>query len=469
MTIARDRHRPRFHLMPPSGWMNDPNGVVQWDGRYHVFYQHNPHAPRWGPPHWGHAVSDDLVHWEHLPAAITPDMPPADPGGCWSGCLVDDDGTPTILYTGVRDGIQATCVATGSADLVRWRKYADNPVAGVPGSLVDHTLDAYRDPFVWREDGRWYALVGTSIGGVGQALLYRSDDLRSWTYLHPFVPSHAAEICADTGQIWECPNAFALGDEHVLLVSRWQRTELTYPNALIGVYRDHRFEPVRRQRVDWGFRCFYAPLTMVDAAGRRLMWGWLQEQRDVERATSSWAGVMSLPRVLTLEAGVLRQRFVPELTTLRVGAATRLEHATVHGRRGLDVRGRSLELRLTLERGASAMAGVRFQHTETDHTDVLVAWRTGRLVVDTRRSKGAHGADYAVDTATLAPNAETPERVTLHLMLDHSVLEVIADDRDAVSARVYPEGPAVDRVDLVAMGGEATVVSLEAWPLALRH
>lgn len=466
MSSLPDRHRPRFHLLPPSGWMNDPNGVVHWRGRYHVFYQHNPLAPRWAPPHWAHAVSDDLVHWEHLPVAITPNMPPADDGGCWSGCLVDDDGTPTILYTGVRDGVQSISVATGSDDLVRWRKWPGNPVASVPASLADHTLEAFRDPFAWREGRYWYALVGVSIGGAGQALLYRSDDLRTWTYLHPFVPANTEPVCHDTGQIWECPNFFALGEERVLVVSRWQRTELTYPIALIGAYRGHRFEPSLSQRLDWGYRCLYAPLTLVDEQDRRIMWGWLQEQRHVERANGSWAGVMSLPRVLTMEGGAVRQRFAPELAGLRHGSPARLVDVAVRERRAIDVRGRALELRFTLERGASAMAGVRLRHSETDFTDVLVAWHSGRLVVDTRHAKGPHGADYAVDTATLVEPGETLERTTVHLMFDHSVLELIVDDRHALSTRVYPEGPPVDIVDLVAIGGEARCVTLEAWELS---
>ena len=468
MIGADDRHRPRFHLLPPSGWMNDPNGVVHWRGRYHVFYQHNPLAPRWAPPHWAHAVSDDLVHWDHLPVALTPDMPPVDDGGCWSGCLVDDDGTPTILYTGVRNGVQMTCVATGSEDLVAWRKWPGNPVARMPAAVADHTFEAYRDPYVWREGERWYALVGTSTGGVGQALLYRSDDLRAWTFLHPFVPSHLGPACDDTGQIWECPNFFALGEEHLLLVSRWQRTELTYPNALIGAYGDEHFEPARRQRLDWGYRCFYAPLTTVDDRGRRLMWGWLQEQRDVERAHGAWAGVMSLPRVLTMEAGVVRQRFVPELETLRVGPAVRLQDLVLGDRRALEVDGRAFELRATLERGEGAMAGIRLQHSATEHTEILVAWDTGRLVVDTRNAKGPHGASYAVDTLPLIEPGEKLARTTLHLFVDHSVVELIAEDRHALTTRVYPEGPRIDRVDLVAIGGHARFTSLEAWALAER-
>ena len=464
MSGAHDRHRPRYHLLPPTGWMNDPNGVVQWQGRYHVFYQHNPLAPRWAPPHWGHAVSDDLVHWQHLPVALTPEMPPIDGDGCWSGCLVDDGGTPTILYTGVRAGEQTTCLATGSADLVRWRKDPANPVARVPGTLAAHALEAYRDPYAWREDDAWYALVGTSVGGAGQALLYRSPDLRSWEYLHPFVPAHADGVCDDTGQIWECPNFFAMDGEHVLLVSRWQGTALTYPNALVGGYADRRFRPCRRERLDWGYRCFYAPLSLRDDRGRRLMWGWLQEQRHVERANGRWAGAASLPRALSLEDGVVHQRFVPELEALR-GEAVRLDDVAVSGVRTLDLSGPALELRLTFTRGAAATSGLRLRHSPSEHTDVTVAWEAGRLMVDTRHAKGDHGTDYAVDTVPLAREGAPLQRVALHVYLDHSVLELIVDDRYALSTRVYPSGPELHALELVAHGGVAHVERVEGWQL----
>jgi beta-fructofuranosidase len=463
-TQVDDRHAPRYHLRPRSGWMNDPNGVIQWRGRYHVFYQHNPMRPTWAPPHWGHAVSDDLVHWEHLPIALTPDMPPADADGCWSGCLVDDGGTPTILYTGVNDGVQATCLATGSTDLTSWRKHGGNPVSYVPDSLAAHTLEAFRDPYVWREGNDWYALVGTSMGGVGQALLFRSKDLRSWAYLHPLVPQYAAPICEDTGQIWECPNLFELDGAHVLLVSRWHGTALTYPNAFVGTYVRGQFHPDRRQRLDWGYRCYYAPLSLRDEQGRRLVWGWLQEQRHVESANGTWAGVASLPRHLTLEDGVLRQRFVPELQALR-GESVRLDDVEVVGTHELDLEGPMLEMRMTLSRGTAAMSGLRLRHTPTEITDVLVAWDAGRLIVDTRRAKGDHATDYAVDTVPLWTDGERPEHVTLHLFLDHSVLELIVDDRHALSTRVYPSGPELHAVELVAHGGVARVVRFEGWGL----
>ena len=135
--MADDPHRPRYHFTPPANWMNDPNGIIEWDGKYHLFYQHNPYAAVWDNMHWGHAVSSDLLHWTDLPVALSPTADGPDEDGCWSGCAVDDNGVPTILYTGVRGDWtlpqnQRVCLATGNADLTSWEKYAGNAIIAYP-------------------------------------------------------------------------------------------------------------------------------------------------------------------------------------------------------------------------------------------------------------------------------------------------------------------------------------------------
>ena len=147
---ALDPHRPAFHFVAPAGWLNDPNGLTQRDGWYHLFYQYNPFAAVHDRIHWGHARSTDLMHWEHLPIALEPGDGP-DVDGCWSGVLVDDGGVPTLVYSGRHDGIELPCVATGSADLLEWTTDAANPVIPAPPSDLD--IVAFRDHCVWREPG----------------------------------------------------------------------------------------------------------------------------------------------------------------------------------------------------------------------------------------------------------------------------------------------------------------------------
>ena len=150
--------RPRLHIMPPSGWLNDPNGVCRIDDRYHVFYQHNPDGPTHGNVHWGHASSDDLLHWTDEPIALAPIPESPNASGCWSGCVVDDDGVPTAVYTAVRDHAWNAGVAVARSDrtLREWRQ---DPVIKVE-TPDDPAIAEVRDPFVFRFGGHRYAVQG---------------------------------------------------------------------------------------------------------------------------------------------------------------------------------------------------------------------------------------------------------------------------------------------------------------------
>ncbi len=463
--LAAEHHRPRYHFLPPDAWMNDPNGVVRWKGQYHLFYQHNPHAARWAAPHWGHAVSEDLVYWRDLPIALTPDAEPRDDGGCYSGVAVDDGGTPVIVYTGVKDGEQRTCLAFGDETLTNWRKFEGNPVQRFPQGLEagERFDNAYRDPFVWRQDGIWYQIIGTSLFGRGQVLLYRSVDLKTWEYLHPFVPQKVRDELGDIGKAWECPNFFAAGDKHVLIVSLYTG-KLPYTIALLGSYHKQQFFPERVQRFDWGLDCLYAPLSMDDS-GRRLAWGWLQEQRSPkEQLRSGWAGVMSLPRVLSLgEDGGFHSKFAPELEKLR---EKKLYEGDLepNGTAVLpDVRGRQLELRLTLTRGQASLTGLSVCRSPggEEETLVYIDWEKSKLVVDKERSSLNLSAYATVEVGDL-PIKE--DRVSLHLYLDASVLEVVADNQVALTTRLYPAREDSNGVQLFSQG-EGGTCNVKVWQL----
>ena len=139
-----DRHRPSYHFLPPANWMNDPNGFIQWGSTYHLFYQYNPAAAVHDSIHWGHAASEDLVHWRHLPIALTPTPGGPDADGCWSGSAVDDNGTPTIIYTGASGQHQRACLATSSDDLQRIVKYVAPGVGAGAKLMHNHCLTGDR-------------------------------------------------------------------------------------------------------------------------------------------------------------------------------------------------------------------------------------------------------------------------------------------------------------------------------------
>jgi hypothetical protein len=206
------RHKPAYHYAPPRNWINDPNGMIHWQGVYHLFYQYAPFSAGNGVKHWGHAVSADLTHWSQRPIALSPTPGGPDKDGVWSGCAIDWDGLPLAFYTGVFPEQQ--CLAVGDDSLERWVKYDRNPIIAAPPEGL--AVTGFRDPCVWREPDGWYLALGSGReGGHGLVLLYRSDDLLHWEYLHPLFEGESAA----TGRIFECPNFFSLDGQHVLVTA----------------------------------------------------------------------------------------------------------------------------------------------------------------------------------------------------------------------------------------------------------
>lgn len=218
--ISNDRYRLGYHIMPKSGWINDPNGFSYFNGYYHIFYQHYPYAPEWGPMHWGHARSKDLVHWETLPIALTPGDT-EDKDGCFSGTGIVKDDTLYLFYTGHHyygdndpDHFWQNQNMAFSQDGLHFTKYQHNAI--IPKPPEDNTHH-FRDPKVWQHGDDYYMIVGSQNNeSLGRIILYRSHDLLSWDYIGPVDMSNGQQI---EGYMWECPDLFELDGQHVLLFS----------------------------------------------------------------------------------------------------------------------------------------------------------------------------------------------------------------------------------------------------------
>ncbi len=459
---AGDPDRPQYHLTPPANWLNDPNGLIRWDGRYHVFYQYNPAGPFHNTIHWGHAVSDDLLHWTDEPVALAPSPDGPDRHGCWSGCAVDDDGTATVVYTGGRDRWQLPCLATAEdPGLIRWRKHDDNPVIEAPPEDLDvletdHWNAEFRDHSVWRADGRWHQIVGTGLTEAGgAALLYTSEDLRNWRYEGPLL----IDDQGSPGTVWECPELLDLGDRQLLHVS--EDDTVTY---FLGRVRDGRFAVESRGRLDGGD--FYAPQSMRDG-DRHLTWGWLPEVREPSAQwEAGWSGALSLPRVITTGPdGRLRQRPAAELAGLR--NRRYLDDASLAlaagDRRRLGASGRTLELSLEIDlRGADAVELSAFESPDRRERTPIRYTAEGELLVDRERSS----EDPRVATGVQRLRVGDPgEPLTLRCFLDGSVIELFANDRHCLTSRVYPTRTDSTGLSVLAEGGPATVQSLSVWSL----
>lgn len=466
---AADPHRPGYHFLPPANWLNDPNGLIQWNGEYHIFYQYNPNGPFHGTIHWGHAVSTDLVHWRHLPIALTPEAGTADEDGCWSGVAVDNDGVPTLIYSGNRDGEQRACLATSTDGLLTWQKHDGNPI--IPAPPPDLHLVQYRDHTVWREDDAWYQLMGAGIEGQGgTVLLYRSTDLRHWEYVHPLLVGDAHRYTPIwTGTMWECPDFYCLGGRQILAILVWDHGQLHYSAAMVGDYRDHHFIPKIEHKLDYGDRHFYAPQSFTDAQGRRIIFGWVHEGRTAEaQLASGWSGAMSLPRMLSLGPdGQVCMQPVPEL------AALRAEHTHMPAT-GLpsgqvvvvpDVSGDTLELIVDLVSAREALCGVIVRRSPdgSEYTQIVYDTVLHQLVVDRTHASLDSGNDRSLHVAPLILGLDEPLR--LHIFLDRSVLEVFANGRVSITSRIYPTRADSAGVALLAERGEAHVIGLDVWQL----
>ncbi len=316
---------PSLHIRPPLGWINDPNGVCKIDDTYHVFFQYNPHAPTHGDVHWGHVSSTDLLRWTEEPVALAPRPDGFDRAGCWSGCIVDDDGTPTAAYTAVPDHAwnAGVVIARSDRSLREWTPM-EAPVVRTP---EDPEIDEARDPFIFTHQSRRYAVQGAGRRfGRPQIVLYACDDLEQWTELPPLLTEDdpvAARVAE--ANIWECPNLALIDDRWVLLISLWRWRDdihvLAGVRYLLGdLVREGeglRFAATSGGVVDEG-PAFYAP-QLTSADGRTLLWGWSWEldRSDEQIEQAGWAGSLTFPRELSVSDDVLHSRPAAELVGLR--------------------------------------------------------------------------------------------------------------------------------------------------------
>ncbi|PZR86349.1 MAG: glycosyl hydrolase family 32 [Candidatus Nephthysia bennettiae] len=452
--------------------MNDPCGLMHRAGEYHVFYQYNPRAARWGDIQWGHAVSSNLVDWTHLPVALAPTPGGADSGGCWTGCGVDDHGLPTLVYTGVRDlgsdQVATVCLAHSEDGLLTWQKAADNPVIdGPPGDLV--TL-GFRDPFVWHDGARWQLLMGAGLEGVGGAVLrYTSTDLHRWQYAGPLYERPAeADGPLSTGYMWECPQLVKVGDRDVLIVSVHGREkgETQYSVYFVGHCTKGRFIPDGLYRMDHG-PDYYAASAMSEGAGRSVVWAWSWEARTVEaQLRAGWAGTLALPRAVDLNRdGRLIFSPVPELASLRQGHVQLVDLAVPRETTPLaEFSGRAIELDILVDVAGEecfdldvlrSPNGAEFTRIRYDVSSGLLAIDRRMSSTDSATVKDMHVAPLLLDDSG---------RIPLRIFVDRSIVEVFSGDV-SLTARVYPAGEESSGVAIGSRLGRARILRLDGWTM----
>lgn len=481
--VRTDAQAPRYHFIAPEGnaLPFDPNGAIFWKGLYHLFYIFQDPALPNGGHCWGHASSRDLLHWTFHPTALAPAKGDPDAGIFSGGAFVNKQGVPTIIYHGVGAG---TCIATAEDDqLIQWKKSPHNPVIpetkqGNPGWGVYNVFD----PHAWLEGDTYYVILGGKVKPHDirdTAYLFQSQDLIRWKYLRPFYSPHPdwtgpEEDCA-------CPDFFKLGDRYMLSCISHPRGARYY----LGRYQDGTFIPEEHHRMNWpGGSCF-APESLLDDRQRRVYWAWVLDQRKGEWIIKNELGVMTMPRILSLDTrGQLQINPPEECKSLRKNPRRREALPVSPGQelRLEGVEGDVMELALEAAMPASGIFGikVRLAPDGAEQTAIVVDTSAHTVAVDTTHASlnpdivqrfpivqvnGAPIEQTEVRIQTAPFTLQSDELLQLRVFLDKSILEVYVNGRQCVTQRIYPTRGDSVGMALFSRQGTTSVRSLDAWDL----
>jgi fructan beta-fructosidase len=474
-----ERYRPQFHFSPAANFMNDPNGLVFYEGEYHLFYQHNPEGNQWGHMSWGHAVSPDLVHWAHRPIALREE----DGVMIFSGSAVADlhnttgfgteDRPPLVaIYTGHGPGKQTQNLAYSLDRGQSWTKFAGNPVLDI-GSAE------FRDPKVfWHgPSDRW--IMVTVLAQEKKVRLDSSADLKKWTQLSTFGPAGA------TGGVWECPDLFPLPVEDPR-TTKWVLKVDVNGGAVAGGSGGQYFvgqfdgttftadSGAQPLWVDHG-KDFYAAQSWSNipkSDGRTIWLAWMCNwQYANDLPTDPWRGATTIPRELSLKrtpAGLrLSQAPVSEMRRLR-GRHDRIDgravppgdsSATEPGPSGM-----TLEILAEFEPGTASAFGLKVRKGRDEETVVGYDVADKTLFVDRSRSGNVQFSPHFAGRHA-APLGADGGRVRLHLFVDASSIEVFGNDGDAVITDLIFPAPDSRGLGLYTKGGSAKLVAMDVWEL----
>ena len=470
-TGNREKFRPTYHFSPLYGWMNDPNGMVYKDGEYHLFYQHNPYGSKWGNMHWGHAISKDLINWEHRPDAITPDAL----GTIFSGsAVVDTDNTAgfgagaiVAIYTQNSDR-QVQSIAYSTDNGRSFTKYENNPV------LTSDARD-FRDPKVFwhKETQRWIMLLA-----VGQEMqIFSSSNLKDWAFESSFGEGQGAH-----GGVWECPDLFELPVDGTN-EKKWVLLCNLNPGGpfggsatqyFVGTFNGKEFvneSPSKTKWMDWG-KDHYAAVTWSDAPdNRRIAIAWMsnwQYANDVP--TSQYRSPNSVPRDLSLFTvdGETYLQSAPSPELLKLRDISKKRSFKVNGTRTIKdmIAGNegAYEIELTIENQYADVIGFRLYNDKGEEVDMQYDMKEKKFSMD-RRKSGDVGFNENFPMLTWTAIESGKDELKLRLFVDKSSVEAFVDGgRFVMTNQVFPSEP-YTHIDFYSKGGAYKVDSFVIYKL----
>ncbi|QJD82060.1 GH32 C-terminal domain-containing protein [Cohnella herbarum] len=489
-----DRYRPQYHLISPGHWMNEPHAPLYFEGKYHIFYQFNPQGPYWHQIHWGHAVSDDMVHWKDMPVALAPDGGSETPDGVWSGsAAIDENGNPALFFTAGNDAAtpnQATGLARstykddGDTNLKKW-VYNGTPVTTQAPNLSAAEGEVwygnFRDPYIWKDGGTWYQLVGSGIKNVGgTALLYTSDDMVNWTYQHPFFVGNY-EKYHKTGQVWELPILLPLGKDgsgtmkYAFFINPWfaqyDADNVKYVFHWIGTWdkANNKFVPDHEEPrlFDYGEH-FTGPSGMVDGDGRSILFSIAQDRRtEQQHYDAGWAHNGGLPLVLSLRSDdTLGVEPIPELQSLRGQKLVDVSQTTIGAANAKlnQIQGDMLEVVLEAQINTAKKFGISLRKTADGSEETKLFYDTDNQTLNLDRWKSSLNPDVqkGIQNGKMELDGDL---LKLHIYLDRSMIEAYANGKNSITSRVYPTRGDALGLNIWSEGGEVSIQKLQVWEM----
>lgn len=472
----REQYRPQFHFSPEANWMNDPNGLVFFEGEYHLFYQYYPDSTVWGPMHWGHAISTNLTHWTHFPVALYPDSL----GYVFSGSAVIDtlntsglgsEGKPAmvaiftshnpVLEKSGSDLFQNQCIAYSLDKGRNWTKYSGNPVLRNPGKRD------FRDPkMFWNPSiKRWNMVMAVN----DRVYIYSSPDIINWTFESEFGQGSGAH-----GGVWECPDLFPLKVEGTDIL-KWVMLVSINPGGpnggsatqyFTGDFDGHKFTPESTdiRWVDWGTDD-YAGVTFSNipaSDGRRIFIGWMSNWNYATSVpTVVWRSAMTIPRELSLKSEkgnlYLTSKPVWETGDLRIVSDT------------ISFRNLTFSLEKELTTGpvsinqSEMLFGFNTGGTKADtlglilennlHERLIIGYSLlNRQFYIDRRNAGR--SDFSKDFAAIARAPyKAGDVMKIHLFVDAASVEMFVDDGSLVMTDLIFPAKKYSALKLFSKGG----------------
>jgi fructan beta-fructosidase len=469
--LYKEQYRPRYHFSPATNWCNDPNGLVYNNGTYHLFYQFNPFGNIWGHMTWAHATSKDLLYWKHLPNAITEENGIM----AFSGtCVVDKNNTsgfatkkgqvPMVaIYTGHIENVNQSQHIAYSLDYgMTWTKYKNNPV-------LDLGKKDFRDPKVFWMDEKKYWVMALMFPNEHYVQFYSSKNLKDWKHLSDFGPA------GDTSGVWECPDLTQVPVEDEPRKKKWllQTSQNASMQYFVGEFDGEKFineSPADKiARPDYG-PDYYAAIAynQLPASVKPTAIGWLNNWNYAnDIPTIPWKGAMSLPRNLSVKKvnneWVLVQKPISSVTTLHSSVLLKPSVFSVQGEKLLNIQSQQYEIDLIIEPEKNSTNGIRLAAGNGHPFEIGYNEAAETLYID--RSKTANQTTNENFKKLNRYEVKVPlknKKLKFHIFFDHSIVEIFANDGEAVfTAQIFP-GEKDKEIQLFSNNGKANM-NIRVW------